>query len=130
MGKRIADLSLPSGVIVAGIRRREELIIPRGDILIEDNDTIILGAEPYEDMETINLKEVVLREQHPWNGHRIKDIDISKHSVIVLITCSIESVIESKRFLYLPLFTKCSISLYTGISSVQYFSPMKIIGLA
>ena len=85
IGKRIADLSLPSGIIVAAVRRREELIIPRGDIVIEDDDIIILGAEPYDEMETINLKEVVLKSQHPWNGHRIKDVDISKHSVIVLV---------------------------------------------
>ena len=85
IGKRIADLSLPSGIIVAAVRRREEVIIPRGDIVIEEDDTIVIGAEPYDDMETINLKEVVLKSQHPWNGHRIKDVDISKHSVIVLI---------------------------------------------
>ena len=110
MGKRIADLSLPSGVIVAGIRRREELIIPRGDILIEDNDTIILGAEPYEDMETINLKEVVLREQHPWNGHRIKDIDISKHSVIVLIKRKNKVLIPNGN---MPLYEGDRVFLYT-----------------
>ena len=85
IGKRIADLSLPSGIIVAAVRRREELIIPRGDIVIEEDDIIIIGAEPYDEVETINLKEVVLKRQHPWNGHRIKDIDISKHSVIVLV---------------------------------------------
>ena len=85
IGKRIADFNMPSGLIVAAIRRQEELIIPRGDVVIEEDDVIIIGAEPYEDMETINLKEVILKEQHPWNGHRIKDVDISKHSVIVLV---------------------------------------------
>lgn len=85
IGKRIADFDMPSGLIVAGIRRREELIIPRGDVVVEVDDVLILGAEPYDDMETINLKEVVLKAQHPWKGHRIKDIDISKHSVIVVV---------------------------------------------
>lgn len=85
LGKKIADLDMPTGLIVAAIRRQEELIVPRGDVVIEEDDVIIIGAEPYDDMETINLKEVVLKEQHPWNGHFIKDVDISKHSVIVLV---------------------------------------------
>ena len=85
VGKQIAELGLPTGVIVAAIRRREELIIPRGDVLIEEDDIIILGAEPYDDIEKINLKEIVLRKHHPWTNHQIVDLDISKHSVIVLI---------------------------------------------
>ena len=47
VGMRLASLKLPDGLIVAAIRRKEELIIPRGDIVIEEDDIIILGAEPY-----------------------------------------------------------------------------------
>ena len=85
LGKRIAELHLPKDVIVAAIRRKEDLIIPRGDVVIEEYDTIILGAEPYDEMEKINLKEIVLKNQHPWNKQRICDLDISRHSVIVLV---------------------------------------------
>ena len=85
VGMRIASLKLPEGVIVAAIRRKEELIIPRGDVVIEEDDIIILGAEPYDEAETINLKEVVLKEHHPWTNKRINEIDISRHSVIVLV---------------------------------------------
>ncbi len=85
LGKKIAELHLPKDVIVAAIRRKEDLIIPRGDVVIEEYDTIILGAEPYDEMEKINLKEIVLKNQHPWNKQRICDLDISRHSVIVLV---------------------------------------------
>lgn len=85
VGKKIADLCLPAGVIVAVIKRREEIIIPRGDIVIEDEDTMVLGAEPFESREHINLKEVVLKKQNPWTGLRIKELNISRHSVIVLV---------------------------------------------
>lgn len=110
IGKRIADLGLPTGILVAAVRRREEIIIPRGDIVIEENDILIIGAEPYEDVETINLKEVVLKEQHPWNGHRIKDIDISKHSVIVLVKRKNKALIPNGN---MPLFEGDRIFLYT-----------------
>ncbi len=46
--KKIADLGLPQGIIVAMIKRKVEFIIPRGDIIVEEDDVIVLGAEPYE----------------------------------------------------------------------------------
>ena len=67
------------------VKRKEELIIPRGDVVFEEDDLIILGAEPYDEVEKINLKEVVLKKEHKWTGHCIKDLDISRHSVIVLV---------------------------------------------
>lgn len=85
VGQRIADLNLPTGVIVSVIKRKEKLLIPRGDIVLEEADTIVLGAEPFEEHERIKLKEVVLRKQNPWTGLRIRDLDISRHSVIVLV---------------------------------------------
>ena len=85
LGMRIASLKLPEGIIVAAIRRKEDLIIPRGDVVIEEDDIIILGAEPYDSEETINLKEVVLKEHHQWTNRKINEIDISRHSVIVLV---------------------------------------------
>lgn len=85
LGMRIASLKLPEGMIVAAIRRKEEFIIPRGDVVLEENDDVILGAEPYDEEETINLKEVVLKEHHKWTNKKINEIDISRHSVIVLV---------------------------------------------
>lgn len=85
IGCSIASLKLPKGIIVAMIKRREELIIPRGDVIIEEDDIIVLGAEPYDEVEKINLKEVVLKKEHKWTGVCIKDLDISRHSVIVLV---------------------------------------------
>ena len=37
-------MQLPKGIIVAIIKRKEDLIIPRGDVVIEEDDTIVLGA--------------------------------------------------------------------------------------
>ncbi len=85
VGKTIAQLRLSSGVIIAVIRRKDELIIPRGDIVLEEGDDIVLGAEPFEEHDRINLKEVVLRKQNPWTGVRIRDLDISRQSIIVLV---------------------------------------------
>ncbi len=53
--------------------------------MLHVNDTIVLGAESFQDHEHINLKEVVLQKHNPWNGQRIRDLDISRKTVIILI---------------------------------------------
>ena len=85
IGKRIADLELSSGIIVAAIRRAEQVIIPRGDMILKYGDILILGAEAYKEREEIRLKEVVIKKQNPWNGVKIEDLDISRNSIIVLV---------------------------------------------
>ena len=85
VGKRIADLDMPVGVIISIVKREKKMIIPRGDVVLQEGDSVILGAEPFEEKEHINLKEVVLREENPWCDQRIRDLDMSRHSIIVLI---------------------------------------------
>lgn len=85
VGKTIMELGLPHGVIVAMIRRGAEHIIPRGDVVLKTNDTLILGAEALKDDKHIELKELVLLKQHPWNGMAIRDLDISRQTFIVMV---------------------------------------------
>ena len=95
VGKRIADLQLPVGVIVAIIKRKEDIIVPRGDVVIKAEDTMVLGAEPFDEKENINLKEVILRRKNPWTGLRIRDLNISRHSIIVLVKRKNKSLIPN-----------------------------------
>lgn len=85
VGKAIKDIGLPHGVIVAMIRRGREHIIPRGDVILKTNDTVILGAEALKDDKRIELKELVLLKNHPWNGYAIRDLDISRQTFIVMV---------------------------------------------
>ena len=95
LGKRIADLRFPSGMIVAIVKRDNEVLIPRGDLVIEEADLLVLGAVPYEDDEHITLKEVVLKTHNPWTGLRIRDLDISRQSIIVLVKRRNKSLIPN-----------------------------------
>ncbi len=85
IGKKISDLKLPSGMIISVIKREDEILIPRGDLVIEVEDLVVIGAEPFNTREHIQLKEIIIRKQHPWVGAKIDEIDISRHSIIVLI---------------------------------------------
>lgn len=86
-GKSISQLQLPAGVIIAMIKRKDEMIIPRGNVVLQAGDGVIFGAEPFveHEHEHISLKEVVLKKQNPWTGTKIRDLDISRHAVIVLV---------------------------------------------
>ena len=84
-GKTVRDLGLPAGAILAVIQRGQEAVVPRGDTALQAGDTLVLGAESLGDDGRIELKEVVLKAQHPWNGQPIRDLDISRQTVIVLV---------------------------------------------
>ena len=84
-GKMIRDLGLPAGVILAVIQRGQKTVIPRGDTTLQTGDTLVLGAESLGDDSNIELKEIVLKAQHLWNGQPIRDLDISRQTVIVMV---------------------------------------------
>lgn len=90
---RVADLELPADVIIAVIKRGSEILIPRGDIVLKTGDIIVLGAEPFDTHEHIELKEIVIQKQNPWADARIRDLDISRHSIIVLVKRKNKSLI-------------------------------------
>lgn len=46
VGKRIQDLGLPSDVLILLIRRRDGFVVPRGQTVIEPEDTLLVLAEP------------------------------------------------------------------------------------
>lgn len=85
VGQTLAQIQLPQRIIAAAIKRGSELLIPRGDSVLEADDVLILGAESLGDHESIQLKEITLQKQNPWVGQRIRDLDISRQSVIVLV---------------------------------------------
>ena len=84
-GKMIMDLGLPTGIIVAAIQRGDDVIIPRGNTKLLVGDALVLGAPSMDHEHPIDLKEVILRARHPWTGKRIKDLDISRQTIIIMI---------------------------------------------
>ncbi len=84
-GTAIRQLGLPHGVIVAAIQRDKKVVVPRGDVVLADGDVLVIGAEYFKDDWRIDLKEIVLRRQSPWNGQCIRDLDISRQTIIVLV---------------------------------------------
>ena len=81
----IQELGLPAGIIVAAIQRAGKIVVPRGNVELLPGDALVLGAQSLGDDKRIDLKEMVLRHQNPWNGQKIRDLDISRQTIIVMI---------------------------------------------
>ncbi len=84
-GKQVKDVGVPHNTLIAIIMRGKETIIPRGDVTILPGDKLILCAEPAGDGVLEHVKEVSLRKNHPWNGQRIMDLDISRQTFVVMV---------------------------------------------
>ena len=84
-GRDIASLRLPHDVILTAIHRGHDVLVPNGSLVLQAGDTIVLGAEPVLDRTKINLKEIVLLEKNPWNGRLIRDLDLSRQTMIVMV---------------------------------------------
>jgi len=85
VGHTLAQMGFPRGVIVAAIQRDERILVPRGNTKILEGDVIVIGAEPFANDQHIDLQEIILRKQNPWVGEMIKDLDLSRHTMIVMI---------------------------------------------
>ena len=85
VGKTVRDAGLPGGVIAAAIQRNGRIVMPRGDTVLEAGDTLVLGAQGFRNDQHIDLKEITLRRQNPWVGQHIRELDISRRTLIVLV---------------------------------------------
>ncbi len=85
-GKKLSDLPLPPDLLPAVVQRDSEALPPRPDTVLQPGDRLVLGAQTGQDELGIGLKRVVLRGRNPWVGQRIRDLDISRRTLIVMVT--------------------------------------------
>lgn len=84
-GKMIKELGLPSNAIIALIERDDDIIIPKGNVRLQAGDVLVIGSEALKNGRSLHLTEVNIGEEHAWNGMAIKDLDISRKMLIVMI---------------------------------------------
>lgn len=84
-GKQVKECVFPPQLLLVSILRDEETIIPKGTTELQFGDTLVMAAKHFGGSDEINLKEVKIKSQHEWVGHMIKDLDMSKLDMIVMI---------------------------------------------
>ena len=85
VGMQVKDLNLTLDFIVAKIERDGETIVPRGHIVLKENDKIILGGEEHFDHSGQNLIESVIPSGHKWENKQIKDLNLPSNRLIIMI---------------------------------------------
>lgn len=84
IGKKLKELNL-GDVLVVLIERGDETIIPRGDVLLQQGDVLVLSGETYHgDADTV-LDELTIEPGDSRIGRRVRDIRGLENSLIVLI---------------------------------------------
>ena len=81
----VNEIYFPKGLILAVISRGGEVVVPRGNTVLCAGDKLVVGAEGFRDEIGIKLRELVLRDKHPWAGTAIKNLDISRQTLIVMV---------------------------------------------
>ena len=95
VGNQIKDIGLPKNIIVAAIHRDGKIVVPKGDVEFQVGDQVVLGAESFIDDKSLELKEITLKKDNDWNGKMIKDLDISRQSIIVMIKRKGKTIVSS-----------------------------------
>ena len=84
-GKELQELHLPEGMFIAALTRGKDTLVPHGHLRLQTGDQLLITAEALDYHHPVTLKELRLGPSHPWNGRQIRDLDISRQTLIVLI---------------------------------------------
>ena len=85
LGKAVRELPLPPGLLATVVKRGESVLLPLPTLILEQGDQIVLASEGLPTDRGVTLRQMVLRERHPWVGLRVMDLDISRQTLVVLL---------------------------------------------
>lgn len=85
IGTKVKDLNLTFDFIVAKIERNGKTIVPRGHVVLEEDDIIVLGGEVHFDESGQDLIEFSIPSGHEWENKYIKDLELSEDSLIIML---------------------------------------------
>ena len=83
--KKIRDVIFPPELILAMIIRHGDVVVPKGDTVLYSGDKLVIGAKNYRDGVDISLKEIKIEEDNPWVNLRVKELDIPKDELLLMI---------------------------------------------
>ena len=85
IGRKVKDLNLTFDFIVAKIERNGKTVVPRGHVITEENDLIVLGGEIHFDESGHDLIEFTISTGHKWENQYIKDLEIPSDRLIIMV---------------------------------------------
>lgn len=95
--KYISQVSMPTGSLALMIKRGENTIMPRGDTLIQAEDSVILSVPSFEPGEDDDLKEIFIGSDHKWCSRSIEELKLPNDILIALIKRKDNNLIPDGR---------------------------------
>ncbi len=83
--RRIQEIESIPGLLIAAVLRGKEAVMPKGDTRLQEGDAVILVAKEYLGREGITLSEQHVEQGSVLIGKNLKEIDLKKQSLVVLI---------------------------------------------
>lgn len=102
VGRLVKDVELPPDTLLVMILRGGDTLIPKGFTEVEQDDTIILSANAYEDESTINLMEITIGQNHEWCNSTIAKLELPQDTLIIMIRRDGQAIIPSGDTEILP----------------------------
>lgn len=90
-GVSLKELKLPQGLYPAVVLRGEDVYTPHESLILEEGDSLLLGTVSTGGPEC-RIEEVCLEPEHSWIGCRIKELDISRRTFIVMVKRGTENI--------------------------------------
>ena len=85
IGRQVMELRLTFDFIVAKIERNGHTIVPRGHVVLQENDVIVLGGEKHFDASGHDLVEFTIPHGHKWVGRSVKELTLPTDRLIVMV---------------------------------------------
>ncbi len=84
-GKILKDIVFPEGALALIVKRDDEKIIPNGNTEIKNGDCVLLSLPTASLSDDITLTEIIIDKRHKWYNKKIKDLNLGKNNLIVMI---------------------------------------------
>ena len=85
VGKQVKDLRLEFDFIVAKIERDGHTVVPRGHVVLQENDRIVLGGKRHFDQTGHDLTEFTIPHGHKFANQTVKDLALPSDTLIVMV---------------------------------------------
>ena len=85
VGRTVRQMRFPKGIAVGAVEREGRLLLPDPALVLMENDIVLIGAESFTDKWNVNLLRLELKNLHPWVGEYVRDLYLSRQSLIVAI---------------------------------------------
>lgn len=85
-GKKLKDIVFPPQLLLLVILRKENEIAPGPEVTLQADDKLIIAAKrATTESSDLDLREVRIKDNHPWVGHELRELDISRQELVLTI---------------------------------------------